>query len=443
MFANSFKIPNHPFVQEPISVYEFSLREDHLHYLWKNKAFNLTGSKLTNGKSFGISNFGIHNTHQSGPDFENCEVIMDDLKWYGKVEMHLKSSDWYLHKHQNDQAYNNVVLHVVWKHDKDVMINGRILPTLELQNWVNKKEFDRLVKFLSKKNDLPCFSQLKIIPLELIENQLKNALSERLIRKTNWVETILKYSKTREQAIYVLLGSAFGSKVNNLAFSELLTRVPYSLLEATNFEFNDVLLHATSDLVNGNDMASNEIRNEFLVINEKHDISPMKKSSWIFSGLRPSSFPSIRIDQFARLIQKDTLTTLTDPNFEISIENVRKLFRLKEHNYFEHHYSWGKPSSSPISTKITNDFILGLILNSIIPLHLVFANENKDTNRIREIEQMLDKLPAEKMKAIDWIKDVNIKVKNAGISQAILELNNEFCTPRRCLDCLVGKHLMT
>ena len=72
---------------------------------------------------------------QKGPDFSCGIVEIDDLVFYGSIEIHVKSSDWYRHQHQNDSAYNNVILHVVYEYDKPIFQNGVLLPTIELKPY--------------------------------------------------------------------------------------------------------------------------------------------------------------------------------------------------------------------------------------------------------------------------------------------------------------------
>ena len=67
----------------------------------------------------------------SGPDYINVRLKFNGTLWVGCAEIHLKSSDWDKHKHQQDEAYSNVILHVVYEHDKDVYTSaGNRLPTI-------------------------------------------------------------------------------------------------------------------------------------------------------------------------------------------------------------------------------------------------------------------------------------------------------------------------
>ena len=94
--------------------------EDFLHYLWKFRLFDNTDLKTVDGEVIHIYSAGIHNTH-SGPDFSNARIRIGDTTWAGNVEIHVPSSDWRKHNHANDEAYKNVILHVVYRDDEPVI----------------------------------------------------------------------------------------------------------------------------------------------------------------------------------------------------------------------------------------------------------------------------------------------------------------------------------
>ena len=88
------------------------MKEDFLHYLWKFKKFDTFNLKTSNGEEIVIVNVGNY-LELAGPDFFNAQIIIGNQKWAGNVEIHLKSSDWYVHHHERDANYENVILHVV------------------------------------------------------------------------------------------------------------------------------------------------------------------------------------------------------------------------------------------------------------------------------------------------------------------------------------------
>ncbi|MDC1306280.1 DUF2851 family protein, partial [Saprospiraceae bacterium] len=120
-----------------------ALNEDLIHYLWKTKRFSYKNLKTTDDVLIDIIDWGSHN-HHSGPDFSNGKVKIGDTIWAGNIEMHISSSDWDRHKHSGDPAYDNVILHVVWEHDKQIMDqNGKPIPTLVISHQVDQKLINR------------------------------------------------------------------------------------------------------------------------------------------------------------------------------------------------------------------------------------------------------------------------------------------------------------
>ena len=123
------------------------MQEDFLHYVWQYKEFEVLNLKTTLGEAIYIKAVGQHN-HDSGPDFFNSQLEINNQLWAGNVEIHVKSSDWYLHSHETDVIYENVILHVVWEHDVEVLrANNTKIPTLEIKSFVNSsalKNYQRL-----------------------------------------------------------------------------------------------------------------------------------------------------------------------------------------------------------------------------------------------------------------------------------------------------------
>ena len=97
------------------------MKEKLLHYIWQYQLFNNQQLKTIEGESLMVINPGFLNTNQ-GPDFLSGKIKIQNTFWVGSIEIHIKSSDWDLHKHSTDNNYNNVVLHVVWNHDKNIQV---------------------------------------------------------------------------------------------------------------------------------------------------------------------------------------------------------------------------------------------------------------------------------------------------------------------------------
>lgn len=88
------------------------LTENDIHNFWFNSP-KITGVFTSScGKKVRIIHRGITNFYD-GPDILEAIVSYDGLRFFGSVEFHTKTSDWYAHKHNKDNKYNNVVLHVV------------------------------------------------------------------------------------------------------------------------------------------------------------------------------------------------------------------------------------------------------------------------------------------------------------------------------------------
>ena len=158
------------------------MKEDFLHYIWLYKKLDFTNLKTTNEEVLTILNFGQY-IQQAGPDFFNAQIVIDDQKWAGNIEIHIKSSDWYVHHHEKDDNYNNVILHVVWEHDTPIFRKDNSeIAVLELKKYVSKEELHKYKELTTQKSWIFCENQINDIPDFVMSNWQERLFFERLER---------------------------------------------------------------------------------------------------------------------------------------------------------------------------------------------------------------------------------------------------------------------
>src|SRR5690242_2533256 len=139
------------------------MNEGFLHHLWKLKLFNQQDLETTQGEPLEIIRTGQHNS-DAGPDFFNAQVKIAETWWAGNVEIHVRSSDWENHSHEKDKAYDTIILHVVFEHDKPVKRNdGSLIPTLELKNKFNERLWRNYEDLLHSSLWIPCQSNIQSV----------------------------------------------------------------------------------------------------------------------------------------------------------------------------------------------------------------------------------------------------------------------------------------
>lgn len=91
-----------------------AINEAFIQRLWFEEAFR-NPLKLTDGGEVTITQPGFWN-HTAGPDFTNASLTDEKGEsLQGAVELHLSPEDWHRHGHHEDPAYDEVILHAVWK----------------------------------------------------------------------------------------------------------------------------------------------------------------------------------------------------------------------------------------------------------------------------------------------------------------------------------------
>lgn len=208
------------------------IKEDFLHFLWRTKKVPTEQLQTHDAKSLEILDFGRYNT-DSGPDFFNARIKLDGTIWAGNIEMHVYSSDWNKHGHHHDRAYENVILHVVYEHDKEVALsdNGMSIPTLALKGLIPKIYLENYLSLVQSKSYIPCENMVRKINPEKISLWKYGLTVERLHHKSEQVATLMQFTGNDwEETLYIMLSRYFGAKVNMEPFEVLARSLPLSII---------------------------------------------------------------------------------------------------------------------------------------------------------------------------------------------------------------------
>jgi hypothetical protein len=421
------------------------MKEDFIHFLWKYGLFNSNDLHTTRRLPVNIIQTGTANV-DAGPDFSAARINIDGTLWVGNVEIHINSSDWYRHGHQNNDGYGNIILHVVMNHDKEILDkSGNEVPVLELKRFFDIALFYKYEKIISSKTWIPCEKFIDQTDNFIIINWLNRLLVERLENKANEIQQFYRYFENSwEQTFYYFLARNFGFKVNASPFALLAQNTPFKILARHRDDLTqlEAILFGQAGLLTDNfkDAYPTLLKKEYQFLSHKYNLKAMDGSLWKFSKLRPPNFPTIRIAEFARLIHQSTnlFRKITESS---SVEEIKSLFEAQGSPYWTNHYrfdriSEGKPKN------IGTSAIENIIINTIIPLKFIYGTENLLYDIRDQAINMLMELPPEKNTIIEKWEKTGIRPQNAGESQALLELKKYYCTPKKCLHCAVGHSLV-
>ena len=422
------------------------MREDFLHYLWKFKKFQTTDLRTDEGQQIEILKLGQHN-HLSGPDFFNARLKIADQLWAGNVEIHIKSSDWFLHQHETDPAYDNVILHVVWEHDVPVFRKSNTsIPTLILKDYANKDLLNNYyVLFQGRSKWINCDRGFQSTDDFILKNWLERLFIERLEQKAETIRTLLQKSQNEWEAVlFKMLTRSFGSKINADAFLSLADSIPYSVVRKTrsNLIQLEALFFGQAGLLNEASQTSyhQNLKTEYAFLQKKFKLINQQVLPMQFFRLRPPNFPTIRLSQLAHLVHRqphlfsDILGAGTKDRFY-------EVLHAETTKFWKSHYTFHAESKS--SKKIlTKGFIDLLLINTILPLKFCYSRCQGESNE----EQLLEfakSLAPESNHIISGFKNLNFKADSAFESQALIQLKTSYCDQHRCLQCAVGNALLS
>jgi len=420
------------------------MTEEFLHFIWK---FRLYHADLTNerGEYIQVVKTGEHNM-DAGPDFLNAQIRIGATLWAGNIELHIKASDWFVHKHQNDQLYDNIILHVVYINNVDITRkSGEAIPTVCLERKFDFTLFERYRNLMENINWIPCQNLIQEVDPVSSLWMIEKTLIERLQRKTKYISRVFESNNHDwEETLYRMLARNFGFRINAEPFEMLAQSLPYKFLyKHRNDIFQmEALLFGQAGMLKEDfsDVYPRKLYLEYKYLKKKYDLEPNEGHLWKFLRMRPYNFPNIRIAQFAQIFYKEDrlFSKITEAT---CLDEIISLFNPECSEYWISHFIFDKPSENYKKTLGRKSLDL-ILINTVVPI-MFFYDIRRDKTELKERAiDFLHEIPYEKNKITRKWKELGIEINSAFESQALLELKEQYCDKRKCLQCRIGMSIL-
>jgi hypothetical protein len=383
------------------------MHEDYLQRIWSQSRIPSPNLHLTNGTPLTVKFPGKHNQSFSGPDFFEACVRFEQLEFHGAIEIHVNGSDWYKHKHHEDDAYNNVILHVVYNNDVQVVQNGFELPTLELKSYIDLEHFEKFLNSEHSDGNLPCLSGIHELDPIFLESMKTKALIQKLSNKMEFNSEL-----DEVEIIYQLIAATFGMGINKPSFIQLAKSLPWSELKHLDPIKRMHLIFVTSGFAQGD--FSKKFGQEY---------------QWHFKGTRPGNFPTVRIPQFARFVAHIDLSKL------IRIAESDQVI-VQFNNYCN------QLCYQTEGLKLSKSMRELLIVNTLVPLLWWKSEQSRNEIYFEKAIAVMQVLPSEQNAVVRAWKSNGVHAKNAFDSQGLIALNRYYCSLKKCLSCEVGLKIL-
>ncbi len=423
-----------------------------LQFIWQFQYFGKSELTTTSDESVQVISPGQYNTNQ-GPDFQNAKVKIQKTTWAGSVELHIKTSDWNKHNHQGDANYTNVILHVVWEDDGSGSRNSvpansteqsSVVPVVELKDRVSKILLQRYEELMNSSAFIPCEKSIASVRDIVWKSWKDRLLIERLMRKSKTIETYLQQNNYHwEETFWWLLARNFGMKVNADAFEAIARSISINVLAKHKSQINqlEALLLGQAGLLDGKftEDYPKLLQREYKFLKEKYKLKAIHQPVH-FLRMRPGNFPTIRLAQLAALISSSAhlFSKIKEAK---TVKEISQWFDVTANDYWYYHYRFDETSSFK-KKKLGPAMIDNIIINTVVPVLFAYGTYHDENKYKDKALKWLEKTASETNSITKGFQQLGIENKNAFDSQTLIELKNEYCNKKRCLDCGVGNAIL-
>ena len=416
------------------------MTEKLLHYIWQFQYFNSRNLQTVSGESLQIIRNGLYNVNQ-GPDFLNARIRIAETEWAGSVEIHINSSDWAAHKHTGDANYKNVILHVVWKDDIKQLLP---FPTLELHSLVSNMLLSQYEELMQSAQFIPCQQHILKVPQLIFTAWKERLLVERLQQRSLYIESLLNSNKHHwEEVFWWMLAKNFGARINADSFEKIARTIPINILARHKSQLLqlEAILMGQAALLDKvfEESYPNMLRKEYRFLQKKYQLQKAHAPLY-FLRMRPANFPTVRLAQLVMLIHESLhlFSTIKECN---DLKTIERSLSVTANDYWHYHYSFGEKTAFKKKT-LGRQMIHNIVINTVVPMLYAYGYFHSNESYKNKALRWLEEIAAEQNSITKGFAALQLPVDTAYDSQALIQLKNEYCNYKHCLQCAAGNWIL-
>ncbi|MFC2065734.1 DUF2851 family protein [Chloroflexota bacterium] len=437
--------------------------------IWQHQLLDQTELTTEEGEPLKIIYPGRINDDR-GADLREAVIATSRGLVKGDVEVHIKSSSWWAHRHHRDPIYNRVMLHVVFWHDAGVstnLQNGGTISTLALCKYI-KSPIHGWANFAQLPDNLgmPCHKAVKRLDTDFVGEYLDSAGEERFFAKAEGFQASLAQTEPG-QALYQGVMSALGYARNKVPFLELARRLPLNILEAmTRGKISDAeclarqqalllgtagLLPSQSCNLRQEDEDAEWVEKLEKVWGSSRQIAPMSESDWDFFKVRPNNLPARRMVAISYLVLRyreegilaGLINKLNEAPVGMDYCGLEKLLVVADYGYWAGHFDFCLPGRLISPTLLGNGRAADIVVNVLLPFAFAWGGISSQQWLARKAFDHYRCYPRLAVNTIERHMssqlglDSNL-VNSARRQQGLIHIYKTLCSQGECHRCFLG-----
>ena len=388
-----------------------------------------------------------------GPDFRDAVIVTKSHLMKGDVEVHVRSSDWYRHKHHADDEYNNVILHAVMWHDCDsptLLQSGREVPVLCLARALQYQAY-------LLPHTLPCFPIVSRMHTQTLSKILDTAGQQRFRRRADRFQVELE----RERADQVLcrgIMRALGYAKNTKPFEELARRMALPRIESgEGLAAKQALLLGTAGLLPSQRQQMGPTKQREVQELEQiwrsmgSRVEAMSERDWQLSHIYPNNSPVRRIVAQSYLLERydrgRSLVGILDMVRHASLSGGHRLLQksliVDSGGYWRDHFDFGIKSRTKIAALLGRSKADEITVNVILPFAFSWGELTDESGLSEGAIGLYRSYPSLAGNCLTQHMEEQLGLEEslcltACHQQGLIHIFKDYCREGRCRECPVS-----